>query len=353
MSHQQPRPSVDGRTSGGPGILPQLPRPSPSMTPQISPYQAQSISPAPQYLRQNSFQQTPATAHRTVTPQTPTQPLPYAASQQLHHIPALGAAHLPNYASNTAPVQPYGRPPVHPTQSYTPYGGPMAPPTREPDVFVLPDIANDSIPKSIRDQFPQDPQGRVLFFTRPPVLSDQAIYDRNDREKKKPLAHSERYLAAKAARDELIASRKRANANEQVTSDRKRAKGHAINGHGETNGCHSQSTNSAGLQDDDGRQGAKSTKSDIELTTTNVIGAMQKWIQNMNEQTVNDYKASYGDRWEEVLKEDGLRQQERTKKTAEKQKAREEILAKCSNSPNHITNFHRDIWGSGFKGERY
>lgn len=325
------------------------------MTPQMSPYQAQSISPAPQYLRQNSFQQTPATAHRTVTPQTPTQPLPlpYAASQQLHPIPALGAAHLTNYAPNTAPVQSYARPPVHPSQSYTPYGGGMAPPSREPDVFVLPDIANDSIPKSIRDKFPLDPQGRVLFFTRPPVLSDQTIYDRNDGEKKKPLAHSERYLAAKAAREQLIASRKRANANEKVTGDRKRAKGHTVNGHGETNGFHSQSTNATGLQDDDRRQGAKSRESDIGLATTHVISAMQKWIQNMNQQTADDYKASYGDRWEEVLKEDELRQQERTKNTAEKQKAREEILAKCSNSPNHITNFHRDIWGTGFKGERY
>ena len=202
------------------------------MTPQMSPYQAQSISPAPQYLRQNSFQQTPAATHRTVTPQTPTQPVPlaYAATQQLHPTPALTAAHPTNYAPVIPPVQPYVRPPVQPAQAYPPYGGAIVPPIREQDVFVLPDIANDSIPKSIRDQFPQDSQGRVLFFTKPPVLSDQAIYDTHVGSKTKQLAHSEKYLAAKAERDKTIASRKRTNEDQHVRGNPKRVKNDTVNG---------------------------------------------------------------------------------------------------------------------------
>lgn len=345
---------MDGRSSLGSGILPQLSRASSSVTPQVPPYQAQSISPAPQYLRQNSFQQTPVTAHRTVTPQTPTQPLPlpYAASQQLHPTPALTAAHHTNYAPAPAPAQSYARPPVHPAQAYTPYGGVMAPPTRESDVFVLPDIANDSIPKSIRDQFPQDSEGRVLFFTKPPLVSEQAIYDRYSGEKKKSLAHSEAYLAAKAARNELIAARKRANEEQQSEGGRKRIKHDTVNGRGDTNGVGSTS-NGASLQENGQQPAAKLRKPEIEVATKAVIKSMQKWIENMNQQTIQDYKARYGDQWEEIRTEDGLRQEEMGKKEAEKQKAREEVLAKCSNAPTYITNFSRDIWGNGFKGERY
>lgn len=355
MSHQQPRPSVDGRTSVGPGSLPQLTRPSPSMTPQMSPYQAQSISPAPQYLRQNSFQQTPAATHRTVTPQTPTQPLPlpYAASQQLHPTPALTAAHPTNYTPVIPPVQPYVRPPVQPAQAYPPYGGAVAPPIREQDVFVLPDIANDSIPKSIRDQFPQDSQGRVLFFTKPPVLSDQAIYDTHVASKTKQLTHSEKYLAAKAERDKIIASRKRTNEDQQGRDDRKRVKDHTINGGGDLNGIHSISTKASQVQVDSGSQATKSSEAIDEAIGTNVLDTMHKWIQNMKSQTEIDYKSSYGDKWKEFLQEDQLRGEERARKEEQKQKGRDEILARCNNSPIYDTNISRNIWASGFRGERY
>lgn len=76
---------------------------------------------------------------------------------------------------------------------------------RGSEVYVLSNIANESIPKHIRDNFPQDNEGRVLFFTKPPTLSDTMVRGRDGQ----PLAHTEKYLAAKAERDKVITARKR------------------------------------------------------------------------------------------------------------------------------------------------
>jgi chromatin structure-remodeling complex subunit RSC1/2 len=76
---------------------------------------------------------------------------------------------------------------------------------------VLSDVANASIPERIRERFPRDDQGRVLFFTKPPRVPDQIVRGRDGQ----PLAHSEKYLAAKAERDKLIATRKRAREEEE------------------------------------------------------------------------------------------------------------------------------------------
>jgi chromatin structure-remodeling complex subunit RSC1/2 len=59
------------------------------------------------------------------------------------------------------------------------------------EVWHLPDAANASIPADIRAQFQTDAQGRVLFFTAPPVAPSEA-------EEKRKLAHSPSYLAFRA-----------------------------------------------------------------------------------------------------------------------------------------------------------
>ena len=73
------------------------------------------------------------------------------------------------------------------------------------EVFHLASTANDSIPAAIRSQLHQDDQGRVLFFSAPPldVIAPNASSDGI------PLRHTAKYLAAKLKRDALIAERKR------------------------------------------------------------------------------------------------------------------------------------------------
>jgi len=74
------------------------------------------------------------------------------------------------------------------------------------EVYVLSDHANASIPQDIREQFQRDDQGRVLFFTAPPVVPPE--------EEKEGIAlgHSARYLAAKAKRAALLAEKRKGDA---------------------------------------------------------------------------------------------------------------------------------------------
>ncbi len=95
---------------------------------------------------------------------------------------------------------------------------------RPVEVFVLSDAANASIPKQVRDRFPQDDQGRVLFFTKPPVVADTIVRGKDG----KPLAHTEKYLAAKAERDQQIAARKRARELEMTAALKRPRAGQAV-----------------------------------------------------------------------------------------------------------------------------
>jgi chromatin structure-remodeling complex subunit RSC1/2 len=95
---------------------------------------------------------------------------------------------------------------------------------RGTEVYVLSNIANESIPKHIRDRFPQDDEGRVLFFTQPPVLPDTLVRGRDGQ----PLAHTEKYLAAKAERDKIVATRKRAREEANSTPFKKGRLGTAV-----------------------------------------------------------------------------------------------------------------------------
>ncbi|PVI03277.1 hypothetical protein DM02DRAFT_521237 [Periconia macrospinosa] len=73
------------------------------------------------------------------------------------------------------------------------------------EVYTLNDHANASIPAEIRDQFQQDDQGRVLFFTAPPINSSRIVVKDGS-----ALGHSAKFLAAKAKRDALIAAKRKA-----------------------------------------------------------------------------------------------------------------------------------------------
>lgn len=152
----------------------------PSYTPGPQQYTQQSMSPAPQFQRAASGQP------RAFSPATPQQSLARTAVPP----PSYPAAQIPPPPSTN-----YGLQPPRPTPSS--YRDP--PPI---EVYTLPDAANASIPPEIREQFDRDEQGRVLFFTAPPVhLTDDTSTQ---------LGHSIKYLAEKSRREEETARKRKA-----------------------------------------------------------------------------------------------------------------------------------------------
>jgi chromatin structure-remodeling complex subunit RSC1/2 len=79
------------------------------------------------------------------------------------------------------------------------------------EVYILPDHANASIPADIREQFQRDEQGRVLFFTAPPVNSSRILQKEGQ-----ALGHSARYLALKTKRDAERDAKRKADAASAV-----------------------------------------------------------------------------------------------------------------------------------------
>ncbi|RMZ82224.1 hypothetical protein DV738_g1914, partial [Chaetothyriales sp. CBS 135597] len=183
-----------------------LARPSPILTPQLPAYQSASVSPAPQFGRQPGYQPTQA-AFAPVIPPTPAiQQTPYSRTAGALPLPATQyhpkTTHGPHH-----PHQPYG-PPYHQHQHHS---GQLHE-HRAPEAFVLSDTANESIPKEIRDRFPQDDQGRIIFFSKPPVDTRHIVCGTSEAEQGQPLKHTEAYLSAKAERLKLIAERKKRRA---------------------------------------------------------------------------------------------------------------------------------------------
>ncbi|KAJ5335418.1 Bromodomain [Penicillium brevicompactum] len=191
------------------------PEPTPSPPPPSLP---QSAIP-----RQSMGQQLPITAMspgsaalQARSPAAPiaiqTSPAPSSTFQPQMSQAQLYQASLQRRASNFAtPQTPAGNYQPMPAQQtpYTGYPGnrmqvppaaynPNAP--RPVEVFHLSDVANASIPEDIRRQFHCDDQGRVLFFSAPPV-------DYIPPPQK--LSHSLKYLAAKEGHQAKVAERKR------------------------------------------------------------------------------------------------------------------------------------------------
>lgn len=72
------------------------------------------------------------------------------------------------------------------------------------EVYTLPDAANASIPPEIREQFERDEQGRVLFFTSPPIQVFDPKQDASE------FGHSIEYMATKFRREEETAKKRKA-----------------------------------------------------------------------------------------------------------------------------------------------
>lgn len=212
----QPQPVPSPAYQQQPPPPPLQSRPA-NFTPAASPAQAPQQPPQPQPQPQPQYR--PA---GMVPPQqyTPTPPPP--AAPHHHPPPTTPAAPAPaaytGYNTNPAnryqpaplpPQQPPAAPPAPIPATTPPAPAPYNPNAPRPiEVFHLSDTANAAIPASIRAQFHQDDQGRVLFFSTPPldIVSGKGAN----------LGHSLKYLAAREEREKA----RRAAANNNNNSKR-------------------------------------------------------------------------------------------------------------------------------------
>lgn len=170
--------------------------------------------------------------HHVAPTYTPTHATHYHAHSQspaphMHHqtpqVPAYQpiTPHVPFTPQPTAPMQSFQTP--RPTPGYQqPYLQQMPPNYKAPqpvEVYVMADHANNSIPPEIRAQFQCDEKGRVLFFTAPPLNVEQPLTKDG-----RALGHSARYLAAKAKKEAMKASKRKAgdaNSDEREAAAKK------------------------------------------------------------------------------------------------------------------------------------
>lgn len=191
-------------------------QPRPVGRPPLSSYQPQQYahsaapSPAlgqrppqiPQHQHQPSY-------HQTQTPQTPVQPSQVAA-------PLRQTFAQPQSYNSQQQAQP-STPCIPPNP--TTYRPTTATNYRDPapiEVYILPDQANLSIPLEVREQYQRDEQGRVLFFTAPPV----AVAPEEQSGGQVGGGHSIRYLAEKARRREGMARKRQRLADDRETPKR-------------------------------------------------------------------------------------------------------------------------------------
>lgn len=208
------------------------------------------------------------------------------------------------------------------------------------------------IPVEIREQFPRDEQGRVLFFTTPPADTQHIIGGRTNAEKGNQLAHSLRYLAVKADRErerENAASKRRLGAaaadddgemqNSSEVESNKRVKADFFAGEGEEH-------------DDDGR-----IRADPEKAREMAAAQHERWeylktralatlVRQLDKGTDSFYQTRYGDKAEEYKAMDGLKQRELVHR---KQRANGD--QNVAGAAETVVDWKRNPWRRGFKDD--
>lgn len=97
-------------------------------------------------------------------------------------------------------------------------------PPRPPEVYTLPDNVNEALTPELRHQFHHDANGRVLFFTAPPLdRSNNGLSSTSA-----GLGHSAKYLAG---REEWLAERKRKREEREAETNGLRASEHNTSKH--------------------------------------------------------------------------------------------------------------------------
>ena len=207
--------------------------------------------------------------------------------------------------------------------------------------------ANNMIPAEIREQFPQDEQGRVLFFTTPPVDNQHIVQGRTNAEKGDQLAHSLRYLAVKADRERENAARKRQfhstgdaeMENERVTESKKRVKAGFFAADGEQRDADGRIR----ANPDKALQIATAQKQQLEFLKTRALVTL---VRQLDQGTDSFYKAEYGEKAEEYKAIDALKQQELVKLNQPANGHKNMSVA-----ADTVMDFKRSPWKTGFKDD--
>lgn len=210
---------------------------------------------------------------------------------------------------------------------------------RTAEAYVLSSVANESIPRDLRERFPRDDLGRVLFFTQPPMSTEHVISGSTDLEQGTPLRHTEKYEQAQALRKRKQRERHRqADANLDVDEDstEKPSVPPADDGSIEADGLRTQVTANS-----------------MRLLNDQVVKGM-----------LDQYKVTTGTNWDEVLKDDMIRGQDRTRKDRERDGIMAEKKAKlkhphsdryAASNGQHTLNSegYLNDWQKGFFSGRY
>ncbi|VUC34553.1 unnamed protein product [Clonostachys rosea] len=173
---------------------------------------------------------------------------------------------VPQY--NQGPPPAVQRPPMaQPPNNVMPNANMYNPP-RPPEVYTLLDPVNDALPVELRKQFLHDGNGRVLFFTAPPL--DRPSNGLSPESAK--LGHSARYLAG---RKDWLAERerKRKERDENNTEANKRLS----------------------LEEDDSRSPAD------ESLSSQATSAIEKWFQDFDRNTQVWEKTTGLDGWRQPI----------------------------------------------------
>lgn len=312
------------------------------MTPGMRDYQQASASPANSYNRPTLYPQHSSGYQSQGTPGPPRQASPYGVAQQIQPAASYQGSNQPQrYNPNEAaqayqprqtiqqvqaqqaaqyqqppPPPQYQQPPQAP-QHYPQYPSAAAH-ERHHEAYVLSDAANATIPKDIRDRFPQDDEGRVLFFTRPPMVTNRIVTGRSESEKTRPLAHTKEYLEAREERDRLIKERKRA-IQESVEKDAadseggyKRLKPGSFGEERDADGRIKANPAKAAeiLEEYEAKQQEQARK-EQESVTALQQKAFEKMRQGMVQATAAEYRMKYGEKALQYFDEDTTRAKER------------------------------------------
>jgi len=203
----------------------------------------------------------------------------------------------------------------------------------------LSEAPNASIPKHIRDQFPQDDNGRVLFFTTPPVDTRRIIESGAEGEKGRLLAHSAAYLAVQE-REKMVAERKRAlgesdsHSNKKLKPDSFEGEvGHSIS---------SITTNPENVAR--GLQGVDNNPTRTRQIQDLSIRALKLWADQTRKGTEDFYKYQYGDKWQEMMKADEMQGEKERKQMEEMERREKERRRNMITSADYMTQISNNPW---------
>lgn len=201
-------------------------------------YHQHSASPAPVHHPHQYTQQAPSSY---------TQPHPAAAS----------SPHLDHYATSNRYVNQRA-------------AGSNVPAQRLPEVGHLPENANLAIPEDMRNQFQQDENGHVLWFTSPPVDTLPPTKPHS------AVGHTAKYLAEKIRRRKALTEKRKA---EGVAEGEERPP---------------QSL---------AKKARRGVDGDLQGQINDLtVKALWQWNEQMQEGTDRIYQSLYGEHWKEGKK---------------------------------------------------